>query len=142
MAKIVKRIIINAPIDKVFNYISNPRNMLEWHPNITKIRAVAGKGENLHWSWDYKMMGLPFTGKAQIIAWLDYIEFRIANTGEIESNWTFNFSPEAGATRLDFEVDYTIPTLVLDRVSELLILHRNERVAVMALTNIKERMES
>ena len=68
MAKITKSIIINAPVDKVFNYVSNPKNMLEWHPNITKIRNVTGKGENLQWAWDYKMMGINFTGKAQVVA--------------------------------------------------------------------------
>jgi len=142
MAKIMKSIIIEAPVDKVFNYISNPQNMLEWHPNITKIQGVTGKGENLKWSWDYKMMGLPFTGKAEVITRLNYTELRIESTGGINSNWTFSFRPEAGGTRLDFEVDYTIPTPVLNRVSELLALQRNERVAEMALANIKERMES
>ena len=142
MARIVKNVIIMAPVDKVFDYISNPRNMLEWHPNITKIRDVTGKDINLHWAWNYKMMGIDFTGKARVISHIICTELRLENTGEIESNWTLGFSPEAGGTRLDFEVDYTIPAPVLDRVNELLALQRNERVTAMALANIKERMES
>jgi len=142
MPRIRKSIIINAPVDKVFDYISNPRNMLEWHPNITKIRDVTGKGENLQWAWDYKMMGINFTGKAEVVASIICTELRVATIGDIESNWNFGFKPEAGGTRLDFEVDYTIPTPVLNRVGELLVLQRNERVAEMALANIKERMEA
>ena len=142
MAEIAKSIIIDAPVDKVFNYINDPRNMLEWHPNITKIRDVAGKGTDQHWAWNYKMLGIDFTGKAQVIGHIICTELRVENTGEIESNWTFGFRSEAGGTRLDFAVDYTIPAPVLDRVTELLALQRNERVVKMALDNIKERMES
>jgi len=142
MVKIAKSIIINAPVDKVFNYVSNPKNMLEWHPNITKIRNVTGKGENLQWTWDYKMMGINFTGKAQVVASIICTELRIESTGDIESTWTFGFKPEAGGTCLDFEVDYTIPTPVLNSVNESIAIRRNERVTEMALANIKERMES
>ena len=115
--------------------------MLEWHPNITKIRNVTGKGENLQWAWDYKMMGINLTGKARVVASIICTEFRVENTGEIESNWTFGFSPEAGGTRLDFEIDYTVPIPVLDSVGESIAIRRNERMTEMALANIKERME-
>lgn len=141
MVKITKSTIINAPVDKVFNYVSNPKNMLEWHPNITKIRNVTGKGENLQWAWDCKMMGINFTGEAQVVASIICTELRIESTGDIESIWVFGFKPEAGRTRLDFEVDYMIPPPVLNRVSESIAIRRNERVAEMALANIKERME-
>jgi len=142
MVEIMKSIIIEAPVDKVFNYISNPQNMLEWHPNITKIRNLTGKGTDLQWVWDYKMMGINFTGKARVISSIICTELRIDSTGDIESNWTFSFSPEAGGTRLDFQVGYTIPISVLNRVGELIAIRRNERVAAMALVNIKERMEN
>ena len=141
MVEIMKSIIIEAPVDKVFNYISNPQNMLEWHPNITKIRNLTGKGTDLQWVWDYKMMGINFTGKARVISSIICTELRIDSTGDIESNWTFSFSPEAGGTRLDFQVGYTIPTPVLNSVNESIAIRRNERVTEMALANIKERME-
>jgi len=141
MVKITKSTIIDAPVDKVFNYVINPKNMLEWHPNITKIRNVTGKGENLQWAWDYKMMGINFTGKAQVVASIICTELRVDTTGDIESTWTFGFRPEVGGTRLDFEVGYTIPTSVLSTVSESIVIRRNERMTEMAMANIKERME-
>ena len=141
MVKISKSTTIDAPVDKVFNYLSNPKNMLEWHPNITKVRNIAGKGESLQWSWDYKMMGISLTGKAQIVASITCTELRVESTGEIESNWTFGFKPEGGGTRLDFEIDYTVPISVLDSVGESIAVRRNERMTEMALANIKERME-
>ena len=141
MVRLIESIIINAPLDKVFEYLGNPRNMLEWHPNITRIRDIIGHGENMRWNWEYKMMGINFSGKAQVMTSVIQTMLQIDNTGEIESIWTFTFKPEADGTRLDFQIDYTIPKPVLDRVSELLIIQRNERVAAMAMANIKEIME-
>jgi len=141
MVKIIRSIIIKAPLDKVFNYLSNPDSLLEWHPNITHVRNITGKKERAQWTWDYKMMGISFTGKARVIGYLEYDNIRMETTGEIESSWIFNFRSQAGGTRLNFEIDYTIPLPVLERVNELLIIQRNERVIEMALANIKERME-
>ena len=142
MTTINKSILINKPLDKVFNYICDPKNMLEWHPNITKIHNVAGKGEDYRWGWNYKMMGVPFTGNGRILSKIDNIELRIENTGDIKSSWIFSFTPQAGGTRLNFDIDYTIPTQVLDRVGEFLALKRNDRMTEMALANIKGIMES
>ena len=57
MAKIVKSIIINAPVEKVFEYLSDPMKMLEWHPNVIGVRDVTGRGMNQKWIWDYKLLG-------------------------------------------------------------------------------------
>ena len=141
MAKISKSVLINTPIEKVFEYMSDPQNLLEWNPSITDIRDITGRGEGQQYTWSYKMMGLPFTGKAQVISSIINTERRVKSTGGIQSLWSWRFHREAGGTRLEMEIEYTIPVPVLGKVGELLIVQRNERVAEMALANIKERME-
>ncbi len=141
MAKITKSMIMNVPREKVFEYISNPDNTLEWHPSVTSVRDVTGSGVNQRWTWSYKMMGLSFTGKAEVTRSILNVERAIKTTGSIVSTWDWRLKNEAGGTRVDLEIDYTIPVPVLGKVAELLILRWNERVADMALTNIKQRME-
>ncbi|MFC1864824.1 SRPBCC family protein [Chloroflexota bacterium] len=141
MSKITKSIIINAPKEKVFEYMSNPENMLEWNPSITGIRDVTGRGELQRWIWDYKMMGLAFTGKAEVTRSTLNTDRVVKSTGGILSTWTWRLKSEAGGTRLELEIDYTIPIPVLGKVGEMLIVQRNERVINMAMANIKEKME-
>ena len=142
MPRIRKSVIISAPVEKVFEYLSNPENMLEWQPNVTAIRDITGRGENQKWTLDYKMMGLHFTSQAKVTQSRLNTERRVTSTGGIESSWFWVLNREAGGTRLELEVEYTIPMPVLGKIGELIILHRNDRVADMAMTNIKERIEA
>jgi len=62
--------------------------------------------------------------------------------GGIRSTWTFTFEPQDGGTKLTIKVDYTVPVPVLGKLAEAIVLKQNEREAALALSNIKERMES
>ena len=141
MAKITKSIIINAPVEKVFEYLNDPMNMLEWHPSVIGIRDVTGRGENQKWTWDYQLMGFTFTGEVQVVSSVVNTQRTIKSTGDIESTRNWRLRREAGGTRLDYELEYTIPTPVIGKIGELLAIQRSERVVDMALANVKERME-
>jgi len=142
MAKIERSIIINAPVEKVFDYISDPANLMEWHPSTLDVRDITGKGESQRFIWKYKMWGLNLEGKAQVTTSTVNTKRTIKTTGGIRSTWDWSLGREAGGTRLRVLIDYTIPVPVLGKVGELLSLQRNERVADMALANIKEKMEA
>ena len=142
MTKVSKNVLINAPVEKVFEYVSEPQNLIEWNPSITNVQDITGRGEGQQWTWSYKMMGLPVTGKAQVVSSVMNTNRRVKSTGGIQSLWSWRFQREAEGTRMEMEIDYTVPVPVLGKVGELLIAQRNERVAEMALANIKEKMES
>ena len=141
MAKITKSIIINAPVEKVFEYLSDPMNMLEWHPSVISIRNISGRGESQKWTWDYKLLGFTLTGEVRIVKSVVNTQRLLKSTGDIESTRNWRLRREAGGTRLDYELEYTIPTPVIGKFAELMAIQRSERVVDMALVNIKERME-
>jgi uncharacterized protein YndB with AHSA1/START domain len=41
---------INAPVDEVFDYMSNPRNQLECDPNAISVTDVKGQGLGMSWT--------------------------------------------------------------------------------------------
>lgn len=141
MAKFSQSITINAPVDKIYKYLSDPANMPEWHPSVISIRDITGRGENQKWAWDYKLWGHIFMEEV-------YVEKEQVNTariikskGIIRSTRTFSFARIGEGTRLDYEIEYTIPIVIINAVGERLAIRRSKRVVDMALTNIKERME-
>ena len=142
MARIKKSITIDAPVEKVFEYLSIPENMMEWWPNVIAIRDVAGSGEGQSWSFDYKMIGLRFTSKARVTASSVNADRFVESKGGISAKWRWYFRSVGTRTHLRWVMDYTIPVPVLGKVGEALILRRNERVARFAMVNIKERMEN
>jgi len=142
MPRIRKGTTINAPVEKVFEYISNPENILEWWSNVTAVRDITGTGEGQTWTFDYKMMGLRFTAKAKVTRSRLNYERRVESEGGMDANWYWEFRPVDGGTQLRWVIDYDIPLPVLGKIGELFITRRTERVARFSMANIKERMEA
>jgi len=141
MAKVERSITINAPVDKVFAYITNPTNEMEWFTSITDIRDIKGQGVGQKYGYTYKLAGLPLKGESEVIEYTPNQRYVTKSKGGVVSTWTWTFKPEDGGTRLNVVVEYTIPVPVLGKVGEKLALGQIEREADLAAANIKARLE-
>lgn len=141
MAKVERSFKINAPVEKVFSYVTDPRNELEYIPSITDIRDITGQGVGQRFGWTYKMMGIPLKGEDEVTEYVPNQRYVQKSTGGIVSTWTWTFQPEAGGTRLSLVVEYTIPVPVLGKVGERLALRQTEREADLAVATLKDRLE-
>jgi len=142
MIRITKSITINAPVEKVFEYVSNPEQISEWQPNVTNIKDITGHGEQQRWTWHYKVMGMSFGGKATVTRSTLNAERRVDSEGGISNTWLWKFKTENGGTHLNCEMDYTVRIPLIGKVGELLLLRGNNRMVNTAMANIKNRMES
>ena len=142
MAKVTRSIVLKAPLDKVFSYISNPVNEMEFIPSITDIRDVQGQGVGDKYGWTYKMMGVSLKGESEIIESKANELYVSKSTGGIISIWTWTFKPEGDGTRLGITVDYTVPVPVLGKVGERMVLRQTEREADYAMANLKDILET
>ena len=142
MAKVVRDTLIKAPVEKVFSYLTDPKNELEWLPSLTDVRDVVGQGVGKKWEWSYKMFGISFKGNSEVIDQVDNEKYVYKTRGGIKSTWTFSVKKEDDGTRLNLDVEYTIPIPVLGKVAEKLALGQNEKEANLAVDNIKSRLES
>jgi uncharacterized membrane protein len=141
MAKIVKTITIKAPVEKVYDYISEPTNLPEIWPSLVEIKDVqklpsGGTKER----WVYKMAGIRLEGTSESE---DTENQRIVSKskGGVESTQTWMFQPEAGGTKVTFEVEYTVPIPVLGKLVEAIIVKMNDHEGELILANLKARME-
>lgn len=141
MAKVEGSITINAPIEKVFSYLDDPTNCMDFIPSMTEIRDITGQGVGQKWRWTYKMMGLPLQGEARVIEYIRNKRCVVKTTGGILSTWTLTFKRESGGIRLNLVVEYTIPVPVLGKLGEGLVFRLNQREAEYAIAILKERLE-
>ena len=142
MVKIKRNVLICAPVDVVFSYMTNPVNTLEWLPSLTEIRDVTGYGVGMQWDWSYKMFGLLFKGEAEVIEYITNEHYVFMTGGGVKSTWTYSYRSEYGGTRMYLEVGYNVPIPVLGKVTEKLVLLQNEREANLAIANIKANLEN
>ena len=140
MARVERSITINAPVEKVFAYIEDPINELEWIPSLVEVQDVAGQGAETHFRWAYKMAGMRLEGESRNTEYIPNERIVTQSKGGIVSTWTLTFEPHDGGTKLNLVIEYTIPVPVLGKLAEALVLRQNEREADLALANIKDRM--
>ncbi len=100
---------IEAPVEKVFDFFKDPRNMqgVVATPFAVKDVKLTDEGVGTYYSWVFRVAGLP------IIEGFDvYTEFipnqRITDRSSsgIPGDWTFSFEPEGSGMRLTAEVHH------------------------------------
>ena len=141
MAKVKRSITINAPVEKVFNYLADPMNQPEWVPSIMEIKDVSGSGVGQHFRWTYKMAGVLLKGESTTTEHIPNERIVMQSKGGVTSTWIFNFETHDGGTMMELDIEYTIPIPVIGKLAEKIVLKRNEREADLAMANIKEKME-
>jgi uncharacterized protein YndB with AHSA1/START domain len=142
MAKITRSIYINAPVEKVFEYHTNPINNPDYWPSIMEVKDIedhptGGKQFN----WVYKMAGMRLEGTTTTVEWVPNQRWVLNTKGGIESTFVYEYEPEGDGTRLSMDLDYKVPVPVLGKLAESLILKTNEREADTVLANLKDILE-
>ncbi len=141
MATVKRSVTINATVEKVYNYITNPKNDPEWLPGMIEVKDLAGSDVGDRFKWTYKMAGILFEGETTITELVPNKRFVTDSKGGVKSTFTFNLESQGEATLMELTIDYTIPIPVLGKLAEKVILKRNEREADLAMDNIKEKLE-
>ena len=143
MAKLEKTITINAPVEKIFNYISQPTNLPEFWPSLVETSDVQELPNGGHSNrWVYKMAGIRLEGTSEDVEYVTNQRLVSKTKGGVESTQTWMFQTEAGGTKVTFEVEYTVPIPVLGKLAEAIIVKMNDREGELILANLKARMEA
>jgi len=144
MKQIKRTIQIKAPVQRVYEFLTQPTNLLSIWPNMVSVsNVVASKGGSHDFDWEYRMVGFHFKGHATTEEAQPGKIARIRNEGGIPSTflWTYEGLDGAG-TRLTLDVQYTIPAPVIGKIAEALVARINERDADTMLAHLKDVMEA
>jgi len=144
MAVVEKNIEINAPVEKIFNYLQDAETNVEWMPGMVEVKDINIKEGNIgsQFRWTYKMSGLRFEGESEVTENIPNKKIVTQSHGGIQSTWTFSFDAQAKGSALALKVEYKIPIPVLGKFAEKLVLKQNDREATLSLENIKALMEA
>ncbi len=143
MRTMQKSMEINATAERVFDYVSDPKNLPGIWPSLVEVSSVERKPDGWHsFSWIYKMAGLHFRGQAKTTE-IDRPKFyKVHNEGGIPSDFIWSFAQRGTSTLVELKVDYNIPTPVIGKLAEVVVLKMNEREAETLLLNLKSAVES
>jgi len=143
MAKLQKSITINAPVEKVFAYLSDPKNLPEIWPSMVEIKDVQpASGGGYNFGWVYKMAGMRFEGASETTEEIPNERTVTKSTKGIESHFVWTYKPENDGTKLTVDIEYKVPVPLLGKLAESFILKQNDQEGDTLLANLKARMEA
>jgi len=142
MRKIAKSVMIDAPVERVYDYLTRPMNLPDIWPSLIDVENVDREADGSHsFDWTYKMAGIRFHGHSNTTEVAPNRLVVAHNESGIPSTFRYEYGSKDGGTHLRLEIEYEVPGKVLDKLAEPIIARINEREAETLLNNLKEMME-
>jgi len=143
MAKITRSISINAPVEKVYAFMTDPTNLPEVWPSMIEVKDVQpSPAGGYNFGWVYKMAGTRFEGASETTESITNQRTVTKSTKGIRSTFVWVYEREGGGTKLTVETEYVVPIPLLGKLAEAFIVKQNEHEAEVLLANLKARMET
>ena len=142
MAHIQKRILIHAPVEKVYALARNPEHWNQWWVGLSEPEKLDGKGEvgttvKLH----YKMAGIDFPVTTRVIedrADPNESRVKLEVEGPLEGKQDWTYKAKGKDTEVDARIDYTVPGKAVGKlIDKVLVEKMTERSAEHTLENLK-----
>lgn len=140
MATIKRTIMIDAPVEKVFSFMTTPDN---WTRYITSLTSVGNlSSETLEpgttFTWEYRMLGVKMHGTGTITDNVKNAVFGTKMAGTVPVREHYTFTPSGNATELAMEITYELPAKVLEKIASSSLAEKlNQKEALNILEKIK-----
>ena len=130
----------------IITYLADPSNLPEIWPSLLEVTDVQllPEGAGSNYRWVYKMAGMRFKGRTEIIEYVTnkILTWKDSGEGKLESVRRCTFEPTSNGAKVTWEIEYTIPIPVLGKLAEKVIMKLNENEADIFAANLKARMEA
>ena len=135
---------IDAPVEKVFDYVKDPKNQWDAYEQQGKVtlaekEITADAGEGSTWSWHSHMLFIPIHGTMTRQVYVP--NERIADHSTTGVTWTYTFEPDESGTTLTMEVEVSSPVPFLDKIEDQLAWNRDRDLDTW-LGNFKKAIEA
>ncbi|UCD35359.1 MAG: SRPBCC family protein [Nitrospiraceae bacterium] len=121
MAHMSKKITINAPVEKVFSFITTPVNWTRYVTHLMEVKDISSPGleKGTTFRWTYRKFGINLHGKGEITEKIKDHKFGLKMKGVVPVEESYTLAPDKKkGTVLYAEIDYGIPQKVIDIISK------------------------
>lgn len=140
MATISRTIVINAPLEKVFQFVVSPDNWTKYVTSLVDVRDVSSANveKGTTFAWKYRMLGMDFGGKGTVTENVTNEKFGMKMEGGFPITENYGFKKANGGTALTVEVIYETPSKIMQTVSKSGLVEKlNQKEADAVLEKIK-----
>lgn len=144
MPMINTKVVINRPAAKVFEFITNPKEVGKILPGVIRVSETTHffghRGEKF--KWEFLLLGMAYRGTWTVEEAQDPLIYISKTTGGIASRWTYSLVPLAPQrTRLTLDIEYQLPHSVIRRYALSFVQPHMKRLAETYAANLKGLLE-
>lgn len=142
MSLITQSIVINAPVGKVFDFVVDPGNWTRYVTSLVDVRNMSADtpAEGSTFVWEYKMMGMKFTGKGTVTDNVRNKSFGLSLQGKFPIKETYGFVDRGdGSTEFSISIEYEVPGDLLGVIADKLLV---EKLNVLEAKNVLEKIKT
>lgn len=134
-----KHTVVNAPIERVFDLLTDPKRLNEINPDVTVTAYASSEAGGYDIEWEYRFGAMTLTGVSKMITFERPSQLVIDTSGGVPSHWAWTLNSEGGGTHVDLSLDYAVPKQ-LAFMGKLLEKH-NEQSVEAQMANLKRLAE-
>ena len=145
MAVVERSTTIDAPAEKVFEYLEDPNNIPQYAPGVSRVDDVRRSEERVGDSYRtvYSVMGLDFPTKFTTVEHERPRKVVARMEGGMTGAFAWTLAPQDGSTRVDVRIDYEMKGGILGKAMDALLVERmNQKNAERMLENLKMLSEA
>jgi uncharacterized membrane protein len=143
MIEVSESILIDAPVEEVYDYMDDPHSHAEVTPSITDVRNVEElKNGGKRLEYTYTIGGIELDGELEETDHTENDRMLFEMQGELEGRIDLTYEREEGKTSMTYSAEYDVPTKVLEKLVEPFVRKYNERELRTTLKNVKTRIEA
>lgn len=138
------RVRINAPVEKVFDHVRDPRHFLTAFPRSSDlvtgtVTMAPDGGVGTTYEWTDRMLGVHVSGRGTREEYV--VNNRIIDRSSTGPVWTWTFEPDGTGTALTLTFEYSSKVPLVDRVVDA-VSWNADRDLPSLLGVIKEQVEA
>jgi len=141
MTRVERSVVIDAPVEQVFNYAADYQRWSEWYEGVSGVRstAAATKGDNARYAYRVRVMGLSVGVETEIHDFAQNRGWTGVATKGIPHRTAWCFEPVGPATRFTHVVEGHVPVPLLGSLFDSLFLRPQwARIVESSLNNLRQ----
>jgi uncharacterized protein YndB with AHSA1/START domain len=143
MPRFERRIVIDAPIEQVWEFIAEPRNLEQIWPNVIAVRDVTPTHDGGNdFTMIFDLDGVKYEVDTHTAEYDPPRRLVAESRSEIVVTVGFTLAPEGNGTRFTFEVEAPYDSSLLGKMASSSTIRRNPDVVRILLDNLKRQLES
>jgi len=141
--KVQMSIDISAPVQRIFDYVTDPNKIpsilpgLVENSNVPELPLKVGSVFN----YKYQMFGVMLDGVWSVSEISSPSLYKAHTTGGVESDWTYEISGEGDNSKVSLTVEYVMPQGLVSKIKASALAKINEKEADHLLHNLKTILE-